>query len=73
MDYDDFHRLGYLAYTNDGPRAAIQHQEVADALQGRQVGDPVTMTILRAFNAGWAQAADQEAYAVLQDHATHQD
>lgn len=65
MNLSDFNNLGYLAYTNNGPRAAIQHQEVADALAGRKVGDPVTREVLGAFNRGWCRAADEEAARVL--------
>lgn len=61
MDLTDFQNLGYLAYMNDGPRAAVQHAEVERALRGRPVGDPVTRQVLGAFNQGWANAADEEA------------
>jgi hypothetical protein len=65
----DFEAIGRQAALNDEPAAPAANATVQAALEGRQVGDPETTSIMQAFSKGYQSVRDAEAQAVLDEEA----
>lgn len=52
----DWVQVGMQAHREGRPAAPIAHPAIFAALNGRLVGDPETIRIMRAYSYGWHHA-----------------